>query len=234
MSKFKKLTDFLKSLKCRLILLCILIGIVPGVLLRAGMLGSYENRAVSIRTSEILSQAKILANQIVSNDYLNNAESESAINVQLEQLSTIYDGRVMIIDEEFHIIKDTYNLDTGKTIISEEVIKSIQGEEISKYDSQNRYIEMTIPLVHVDPETENYNPYIADNLAISFQMQLKAAEYYPGFTRRIYLKGYRYNMHYCPKTLLIEVGAQTNTVSEAMNAMVPLADLLNKVLTAQR
>lgn len=155
MSKLKKLTDFLKSLKCRLILLCILIGIVPSVLLRAGMLGSYENRAVSIRTSEILSQAKILANQIVSNDYLNNAESESAINVQLEQLSTIYDGRVMIIDEEFHIIKDTYNLDTGKTIISEEVIKSIQGEEISKYDSQNRYIEMTIPLVHVDPETEN-------------------------------------------------------------------------------
>lgn len=76
-----------------------------------------------------------------------------------------------------------------------------------------------------------YNPYIADNLAMSFQMQIKAAEYYPGFTRRIYLKGYRYNMHYCPKTLLIEVGAQTNTVQEAMNAMVPLADILNKVLT---
>lgn len=79
-----------------------------------------------------------------------------------------------------------------------------------------------------------YNPYIADNLAISFQMQLKAAEYYPGFTRRIYLKGYRYNMHYCPKSLLIEVGAQTNTVQEAMNAMIPLADVLNKVLTAEQ
>ena len=76
-----------------------------------------------------------------------------------------------------------------------------------------------------------YNPYIADNLAVSFQMQLKAAEYSPGFTRRIYLKGYRYNMHYCPKTLLIEVGAQTNTLEEAKSAMVPLADLLNKVLT---
>lgn len=76
-----------------------------------------------------------------------------------------------------------------------------------------------------------YNPYLEDNLAISFQMQLKAAEYYPDFTRRIYLKGYRYNMHYCPKTLLIEVGAQTNTVEEAMNAMGPLADILNKVLT---
>ena len=74
------------------------------------------------------------------------------------------------------------------------------------------------------------NPNIADNLAFSFQMQLKAAEYYPDLTRRIYLKGYRYNMHYCPKTLLVEVGAQTNTVEEAMNAMIPLEDVLSDVL----
>ena len=75
-----------------------------------------------------------------------------------------------------------------------------------------------------------YNPYIADNLAFSFQMQLAASEYYPGYTRKIYLKGYRFNMHYRPKSLLVEVGAQTNTVQEAMNAMVPLADVLHKVL----
>lgn len=74
------------------------------------------------------------------------------------------------------------------------------------------------------------NPYISDNLAFSFQLQLAAAEYYPGFTRPIYLKGYRYNMHYLPKSLLVEVGAQTNTSEEAKNAMVPLADLLYKVL----
>lgn len=75
------------------------------------------------------------------------------------------------------------------------------------------------------------NPYIQDNLAFSFQLQLKAAEYYPGFARPIYLKGYRYNMHFKPKSLLVEVGAQTNTLEEAKNAMVPLADILNKVLT---
>lgn len=74
------------------------------------------------------------------------------------------------------------------------------------------------------------NPYLADNLALSFQMQLAATEYYPDFARRIYLKGYRYNMHYCPKSMLIEVGAQNNTLEEAMNAMEPLADLLSKVL----
>ncbi len=75
------------------------------------------------------------------------------------------------------------------------------------------------------------NPYLADNLAFSFQMKLAAEEYYPGFTRPNYLKGYRYNLHYCPKSLLVEVGAQTNTLEEAMNAMEPLADILHKVLT---
>lgn len=74
------------------------------------------------------------------------------------------------------------------------------------------------------------NPYIEDNLAFSFQMQLAAEEYFPGLTRRIYLKGYRYNMHVCPKTLLVEVGAQTNTFEEAKNAMEPLATLLGNVL----
>ena len=78
------------------------------------------------------------------------------------------------------------------------------------------------------------NPYIEDNLAFSFQMQLAAAEYYPGFTRRIYLKGYRYNMHLCPKSMLIEVGAQTNSFEEAKNAMEPLAILLAKVLKTDK
>ncbi len=71
------------------------------------------------------------------------------------------------------------------------------------------------------------------NLAFSFQMQLKAAEYYPGLTRRIYLKGYRYNMHLRPRTLLVELGAQNNTVEEAINACDPLAHILDMVLKGE-
>ncbi len=77
-----------------------------------------------------------------------------------------------------------------------------------------------------------YNKNLDDNLAFSFQMQLKAMEYYPGLTRKIYLKGYRYNMHLCPKYLLIELGAQNNTVEEAMNACDPLAHILDMVLSS--
>lgn len=78
-----------------------------------------------------------------------------------------------------------------------------------------------------------YNENQAGNLAFSFQMQLKATEYYPGLTRKIYLKGYRYNMHLRPRTLLVELGAQNNTVEEAMNACDPLAHILDMVLSGQ-
>lgn len=77
------------------------------------------------------------------------------------------------------------------------------------------------------------NPNLADNLAFSFQMQAACNEYYPGLARRIYLKAYRYNMHLCPKTLLIELGAQNNTVEEAMNACDPLAHVLHLVLSGE-
>ena len=78
------------------------------------------------------------------------------------------------------------------------------------------------------------NPNLQTNLAFSLQMELIASEYYPGFSRGIYLKGLRYNMHYCPKSLLVEVGAQTNSLQEAMNAMPPLADVLNRVLSGEK
>ena len=75
-----------------------------------------------------------------------------------------------------------------------------------------------------------YNPYIQDNLAFSLQMQLKSETLYPGFARHIYLRAYRYNLHLLPKSLLVEAGAQTNTVEEMKNAMEVLADTLYHVI----
>ncbi len=77
------------------------------------------------------------------------------------------------------------------------------------------------------------NPNLKENLAFSFQMQLLAAGKYPGLTRKIYLKGLRYNEHVRARSALIEVGAQTNTYAEAKAAMVPLSDLLDQVLTGE-
>lgn len=77
------------------------------------------------------------------------------------------------------------------------------------------------------------NPYIQDNLAFSFQLMLESRKLYPDFARTIYLRGYRYNLHLRPKALLVECGAQTNTVEEEKNAMEPFAEILNKVLKGE-
>ncbi len=77
------------------------------------------------------------------------------------------------------------------------------------------------------------NPYLKENLAFSLQMKVLCDEYYPGFARSIYLRAYRYNMHLMPKTLLIELGAQTNTVEEIHNALGPLAQMLDLVLSGK-
>lgn len=74
------------------------------------------------------------------------------------------------------------------------------------------------------------NPYVKQNLAFSLQMQLAARERYPGYTRNIYLKAERFNLHLRPRSLLIEAGTQLNTVEEEQNAMIPLAELLSRVL----
>lgn len=74
------------------------------------------------------------------------------------------------------------------------------------------------------------NPYIQDNLAFSFQLEYQAALYYPKLYRGIYLAGLRYNLHLRPRALLLEAGAQTNTVQEVKNAMEPFADILDRVL----
>jgi len=75
-----------------------------------------------------------------------------------------------------------------------------------------------------------YNPYLRDNLAFSFQMQLMANEMFDNFTRRIFLHAFRYSLHFRPKSLLIEVGSQYNTFQEAINAMYPLAEVLSNVI----
>lgn len=74
------------------------------------------------------------------------------------------------------------------------------------------------------------NPYIQENLAFSFQLNLQAARHYPGLSRNIYLSSLRYNLHLRPRAILLEAGAQTNTLQEVKNAMEPFAEILDQVL----
>jgi len=77
------------------------------------------------------------------------------------------------------------------------------------------------------------NENLGANLAFSFQLERKAKEYYPGLSRKIYLKGYRYNMHVAARTILLELGCQHNTFEEAVNSCYPIAHILDMVLRGE-
>ena len=153
----KRLKTFLllRSLRARIFVLMLLVGIIPSLLMRFGIVDNYEQRAVQQRVTTVQNQLMILANHLDSNNYLTNYRSEEqtyrtsreVINAELEMLSNLFEGRVMIINSNFEVIKDTYGISEGKTIISEEVIKCFRGENISHYDREHGYIEMTTPIV---------------------------------------------------------------------------------------
>ncbi len=148
----KKIFGFLhqyisfRSLRARIFFMILLVGIFPSVLMRQGIVRNYEERAVEQRTQTVQAQLKVVADHLINEDYLNTPSSK-VISAELDMLSNLYDGRVLIINGNFKIIKDTYGISEGKTIISEEVVKCFLGESVAKYDAENGYIEMTTPIV---------------------------------------------------------------------------------------
>ena len=143
--KIKKLLGKLKSIRFFVFIIILIVGLVSCIAMHYGIMETYEERAVSLRTSDVQNQLTVIGNHLLANNYLEDSSSE-VINAELDQLSDLYDGRVLIINQNFKIVKDTYGLSAGKTIVAEEVIRCFRGETISKYDDKNGYIELTIPL----------------------------------------------------------------------------------------
>lgn len=152
--KLKKIFSDLKiwrSLKVRLFIIIFLMGLIPGFIVRAGIMSSYEDRAVAVRQSDVQNQLKIIANHLITYNYMQDTSSE-VINAELEQLSNLYSGRVLIINGNLKVIKDTYGISEGRTIISSEVIRCLKGTATASYDSKNGFIEITTPIVETVSE----------------------------------------------------------------------------------
>lgn len=144
--QFRFRDKIFKNMRFRFILFAMLAGLLPCVAALFGIVKFYESRAVELRTAEIQNQCTILCNQLNNYGYLSDTSSE-VINTSLVQLTNIYNGRVMVIDEELRVIKDTYSLDEGKTDVSENVVRCMKGERTNFYDRTNHYIEVTSPIV---------------------------------------------------------------------------------------
>ncbi len=146
----KQQKKFFRSLRFRILLILVLIGIIPSMIAASVVVHSYRERAINIRTQTVKTQCDILGNSLAAENYLEDPDSET-INSQISLLSTIYSGRVMIIDSDFRVIRDTYDLDTGKYSVSREVIDCFntnKGDTL--IDNSAAYVEFIVPI-----ESEN-------------------------------------------------------------------------------
>lgn len=144
--KWQIKSKLIKSLRSRLVLLIMITSILPCIVLKETLLKQYEENAVSLKSAEVQNQGTILCNQLSSSNYLEGTASE-AINSEILQLSNIYNGRVMVIDSEYRIVKDTFGTEEGKTIISSDVVQCFDGKSTNHYDAKERYIEVTSPIM---------------------------------------------------------------------------------------
>lgn len=142
----KKITfRFLKSLQLVIVVLLSMFSIVSCIVLESVVVKSYTQRTLAVRTAQIQNQCTILSSQMVDSNELKVSGSDT-IDAELAQLSNIYNGRVVVINTEFQIAKDTYNLQEGKTIVSEDVVRCYRGEQTSSYNEKERYYEIGTPI----------------------------------------------------------------------------------------
>ena len=150
----KKKKRFFKSLRFRILIILVILGIVPSVIVTQMMLSNYEKQAIASRTGTISTQYSILCNQIIKENYLNDSSSET-VNGKLELLSNIYGGRLLIVDRDFRIVKDTYHVDEGKTLISPKVIRCFKSGQPTDYQRNGQVLETAIPIRSADvPQTQ--------------------------------------------------------------------------------
>lgn len=151
-----------RSLRAWIFAIGFLLGIIPCIVLRLALLTNYERRAVDIRTSDVSNQLHIISDHLLTYNYL-KGEGSDIIDAELSQLSNLYDGRILIINSELKVIKDTYGISEGKTIISEEVVRAVNGESISNYDNDFGYIEIVTPIVETLSEGDSAIDLERDN-----------------------------------------------------------------------
>ncbi len=151
--KGKWIRQYGKSLQFRIFVIFMLVGIIPIMLIKQGILRSFEEQSITQRGSLVQNQCISLAEELVRSGYLQGNTSEVA-EMELSQLAGLYNGRIVIVNSGFRIIKDTYGLDENKLIISEELLKCFQGSRTMRYDEASEFIEMTIPLENDEDQVE--------------------------------------------------------------------------------
>lgn len=129
----------------RVLIILLLVGLVPANIMLRGVLTGYEKQSVSMRASMIRNQCLRLSRDLFATNYLDTGSSD-VVDSALMQIADLYGGRVIVVNGSFCIIRDTYGLDEGKTVVAKEVIECFKGLNSDYYNAANDFIEVVSPI----------------------------------------------------------------------------------------
>ncbi len=152
-----RVISFLKSLRFRILMIILVVGLVPSTLLYFYYVNEYEDNLIESRIDNLKRVSLMTKNAIIVSGYL-NTHSSGAVDTELAQMSTVFDGRSMIIDNTFKVIKDTYSIDEGNICMSESVIKCFKGQNYIQYSRKDSYIEIAVALSESSTQSEGEIP----------------------------------------------------------------------------
>lgn len=190
---------------------------------------AFKNSKKGREEDSIVGVGSALAEEIEKNGYgvYHDKTKYDWINGSIDRsraYNASLDGVTKILKEnpDIQVIIDLHRDSVGKNKQTYTMIDGRKTAIIMFFNGMSRSRSKKIDYLH--------NPNLEANLSFSLQLKCRAMELYEGFTKPIYLKGYRYNLHLKERSLLIELGNENNTVEEAKNAAIPLAKVIADVL----
>lgn len=147
----KELLVQIRSMRVQLFAVLVVIGLIPVIFFSNILINSYEKRLISQRTDEIQSYGTVLSNLVNSSEYLTGQEAPE-VEQEAESIATIYQGRVLIINQDLSVVTDTFNLEVGKTMISSEVVRCFVDHEKRYVNDLGDYVQLTMPIVNASTE----------------------------------------------------------------------------------
>jgi signal transduction histidine kinase len=140
-----KLKAFIHSIKFRILAVIMIVGVVPMMLISFGTMYIFNNAVISSRTIDIQSQISRVAKLIGDKGQYLNRDAD-LLQSEIERLSDIYDGRILIVNNQLRIVLDTYVFEEGKTLTSENIVNVMNGKKKSLTITNPEYIEMITPI----------------------------------------------------------------------------------------
>ena len=151
-SKVKNAFRKLKSLRFQSLVVLVFIGVLPLVLFSLILLNSYRSRAITQQTTRIQTRGAVLCNLVTSSAFFTN-DMTKEVDSELTQIADIYDGRIMVVNNGMIVLRDTYGLEEGKTLLIDEVPPVLDGHQPSVTTVQEEHILVVMPVYQADQST---------------------------------------------------------------------------------